>query len=100
MRAGVITRTILRISALLALVALGIWLGGHPRWLPEPVRDALVGDDAAQTYGEAVDLIEDEYYRKVPTKKLSDASLAGLVRSLDDRFSHYFDPVSYREFQA
>jgi carboxyl-terminal processing protease len=59
-----------------------------------------VGDDAAQTYAEAVDLVEGEYYRKVPTRTLSDASLAGLVRSLDDRFSHYFDPGAYREFQA
>jgi carboxyl-terminal processing protease len=100
MRPGVVIRTILRISALVALVALGIWLGGHPRWLPQPVRDALVGDDAAQTYAQAVDLVEGEYYRKVPTKTLSDASLAGLVRSLNDRFSHYFDPGAYREFQA
>ena len=27
------------------LLVLGIWLGAHPRWLPEPIADALVGSE-------------------------------------------------------
>jgi carboxyl-terminal processing protease len=100
MRAATVLRTVVQLTALVVLFALGIWLGGHPRYLPDPIRDSLVGDDAAQTYAEAVDLIEGEYYRPVGDRQLSNASLAALVRSLDDRFSHYFDPSSYREFQA
>jgi carboxyl-terminal processing protease len=81
------------------LLVLGIWLGGHPRNLPDPVRDLLVGDDNAQVYEEAIRTIYENYYRGVDETELLDTSLAAAVRSLDDRFSHYFDPKQYRAFQ-
>jgi carboxyl-terminal processing protease len=89
------------LAVVLAIVLLGggIWLGGHPDYLPNGVRSALVGDDDAQLYDEAVDILEDDYYRKVDRKQLLDKSLAAAVESLDDRFSAYFDPKAYRSFE-
>src|SRR4051794_22065332 len=81
------------------LLVVGIWLGGHPDALPGPVRDALVGDSDAQTIDRALDEVHGEYYREVPRDKLTDAALAGVVRSLRDRFSSYFTAKQYRSFQ-
>src|SRR3954469_19381329 len=81
------------------LLVLGIWLGGHPDYLPGPLRDALVGDGDAQVVDSALDTVHGQYYREVPRDKLVDAALQGVVRSLHDRFSNYFTAKQYREFQ-
>ncbi|MBJ7332646.1 MAG: S41 family peptidase [Solirubrobacteraceae bacterium] len=88
------------ILALLVPVALvgGIWLGGHPSSLPGPVRDLLV-DDQVATVSEALDRIDDDYYRRIPKDKLADAAVDGAVASLKDRFSAYFDPKEYDSYQ-
>jgi carboxyl-terminal processing protease len=82
----------------LVLLAGGIWLGGHPDYLPNGVRDALVGDDDAQLYAEATGIIEKDYYRKVNGKQLVNKALGSAVESLNDRFSNYFDPKAYQAF--
>jgi carboxyl-terminal processing protease len=84
------------LSALVALVA-GLWLGGHPRDLPGPVRDAFVQEDRALR-AELIDSIEDNFYKPVNEKKLDDASLKGIVESLDDPYSHYLTPEEARQF--
>lgn len=80
----------------------GIWLGGHPENLPEPLRDALV-DERVSLNAEALDLIEDNYFRPVNPNRVDDASIGGMVRFLQkryrDRFSHYFDPAAFAAFQ-
>jgi len=89
------------LGALLVLVLLGggIWLGGHPEWLPDRVRETLVGDDDAQLYDEAADIIQEDYYRKVDRGELLDKALGSAVDSLGDRFSAYFDPKAYKSFE-
>ena len=77
----------------------GLWLGGHPQYLPGFVRDTVIDDSEAQLYEEAVDTLADNYYRKVDRDKLIDESLTAGIKSLDDRFSAYFDPKEYREFE-
>ena len=84
------------LSALVALVV-GLWLGGHPRDLPGPVRDAFVQEDRALR-AELVDSIEDNFYKPVNDRKLDDASLKGIVESLDDPYSHYLTPKEARQF--
>ena len=81
------------IAALCALVALvaGLWLGGHPESLPGPVRDTFVQEDRA-VRAEVIDSIEDNFYKPVDEKKLDDASLKGIVESLEDPYSHYLTP--------
>jgi carboxyl-terminal processing protease len=83
--------------ALLALV-LGIFLGGHPESLPGPVRDAFVSEDRALR-AEIVETIEDNFYKPVDESKLDDASLKGIVQSLDDPYSHYLTPREADAFE-
>src|SRR5262245_23998901 len=82
------------------LLVAGIWLGGHPENLPDPLRDTLVADTDGRVYEEAIDTLERDYYRKVDRKELLDKSLEQAVGSLDDRFSHYFAPRDFTDFQA
>ena len=76
----------------------GIYLGGHPSTLPGPIRDAFVEDDRALR-SELVDTIQDNFYKPVDESKLEDASLKGIVESLDDPYSHYLTPKEAKEFQ-
>ncbi len=91
--------TVLLVVILPLLLVLGIWLGGHPRWLPGPIADALVGNEDRRVTLEALDVIHDRYYRDVPRGALSDAAIAGAVDDLDDRFSAYLSPEQYGVFQ-
>jgi carboxyl-terminal processing protease len=89
------------VAALLAVLAGGIWLGGHPANLPGPLRDVFVDESAGLT-AEATELIEDNYYRKVDESELIDSSLSGMARGLrrrfHDRFSEYFPPQILESF--
>jgi carboxyl-terminal processing protease len=91
--------TILLVVVMPLLLVLGIWLGGHPRWLPGPIADALVGSKDRRVALDALDTIHDRYYRPVPFGKLSDAAIGGAVKHLDDRFSAYLSPKEYSVFQ-
>ncbi|MEA2127846.1 MAG: carboxyl-terminal processing protease, partial [Solirubrobacteraceae bacterium] len=64
------------------LVVLGFWLGGHRRWLPGPIADALVGSEDRRVTLDALDTIHDRYYRPVPFGTLSDAAIGGAVKDL------------------
>jgi carboxyl-terminal processing protease len=91
--------TPLLVVLLPVLLAVGIYLGGHPETLPDPVADALVADSHGGVYEEALDTIERDYYREVDRDALLNRSLDQAVRSLDDRFSNYFAPRDYQDFQ-
>ncbi|HEV2726979.1 MAG TPA: S41 family peptidase [Solirubrobacterales bacterium] len=86
---------------LVAVLAAGLWLGGHPQVLPDPLRDVFV-EEPAGLVGEAAGAIEDNYYRPVGEKELGNASLQGMVRELrrrhGDRFTEYFSPESLESF--
>ncbi|HET7418412.1 MAG TPA: S41 family peptidase [Solirubrobacterales bacterium] len=89
-------------AALAAFLALGMWLGGHPRNLPGPLKDVFVEETGGLT-AEAAEAIEDSYYRPVGGKELSNASLQGMVRALrkrneEDRYSEYFSPEALESF--
>ena len=87
------------VAFLCAVFALfvGIWLGGHPENLPGVLQDALVDEDRALR-AEVIDTIEDNFYKKVDEEKLDDASLKGIVDSLEDPFSHYLTPEEATQF--
>jgi carboxyl-terminal processing protease len=88
------------VLAALGLLALGLWFGGHPEDLPGFLRSAFVSSPKTAVVDEAIQRIADDYYRPIPTSKLDDASISGLVASLGDRFSHYLTPSEYHEFTA
>jgi carboxyl-terminal processing protease len=87
--------------ALLAMLAAGLWIGGHPAHMPPFLRDAFVDESGGLT-AEATELIEDDYYRSVSKGELIDSSLQGMVRGLrrhyGDRFSEYFSPAALTGF--
>jgi carboxyl-terminal processing protease len=87
------------VAFLCAVFALfvGIWLGGHPENLPGALQDAFVDEDRALR-AEVIDTIEDNFYKKVNDEKLDDASLKGIVDSLNDPFSHYLTPKEATQF--
>ncbi len=94
-------RTLGLTAALLAMLAAGLWIGGHPARMPSFLRDVFVDESAGLT-AEASELIEDNYYRPVQQANLIDSSLNGMVRGLrrryHDRFSDYFSPKSLARF--
>jgi carboxyl-terminal processing protease len=94
-----IRRAVASLVLCLILLFAGIYLGGHPSGLPGFLRDPLVGDQDTRVVNEAIDTVNDTYYRKIPKKDLANKAIAGIVDSLDDRFSNYFDPKSYAKFQ-
>jgi carboxyl-terminal processing protease len=88
------------VAFLCAVAALfvGIWLGGHPESLPDPIRNTFVDEDRALR-AEVVDTIEDNFYKPVDEDKLEDASLKGIVNALGDQYSHYLTPDEAHQFQ-
>ncbi len=52
---------------------------------------------------DAIDVIQKDYFKPVNGSLLDNASIDGMVRGLrdryDDRFSHYFDPQEFQEFE-
>jgi carboxyl-terminal processing protease len=91
------TATIAILSALVAL-ATGLYLGGHPERLPDPVRDAFVEEDRALR-AEIVETIENNFYKPVDESALDDAALKGIVESLEDPYSAYISPKEATAFQ-
>jgi carboxyl-terminal processing protease len=87
--------------ALVVCLAAGLWLGGHPGSLPEPLREVFVNEPTG-LISEGAQAIEDNYYRPVGEEELGNASLQGMVRELrkrhGDRFSEYFSPESLESF--
>ena len=56
-------------------------------------------DENDQTLNQGLDILQRDYYRKLGRGDLVNRSLSGAVRSLGDRFSHYFDPKVFAAFQ-
>ncbi len=85
---------------LIGLVVLlaGIWLGGHPSWLPSPLRSAFVDRGDNPLVNQVLDLLERDYYRPLDRSQLVNKGLAGMVASLGDPYSHYYDPSNYQGF--
>lgn len=80
------------------LLLIGVWFGGHPNWLPSPLRSAFVDDSNGGLVNEALGAISHDYYRPIDRASLVNKGLAGAVASLNDPYSHYFDPTDYHSF--
>ena len=82
----------------LVLVVVGIWLGGHPGWMPTPLRNALTDNSGAQIVNEELSMIARDYYRPINRTQLVNKGLAAMVASLNDPYSRYYSPSAYRSF--
>src|SRR5579884_2203082 len=88
----------IRLLIVLVVLLIGIWLGGHPSWLPSPVRNTFVDRNDNPLVNQVLGLLERDYYRPVNRSQLINKRLAGMVASLDDPYSHYYDPSAYQGF--
>jgi carboxyl-terminal processing protease len=86
------------VVAAVVVLFVGIWLGGHPSWMPAGLRSALVDDSGTRLVNQALDVITRDYYRPVNRSQLINKGIAAMVASLNDPYSHYYDPSSYGSF--
>jgi carboxyl-terminal processing protease len=84
----------------LVVLAVGVWLGGHPSWLPSSLRNAFTADSQGRLVNQALDILSRDYYRPINRNALINKGLAAAVASLDDPYSHYLDPTDYGAFQS
>ena len=91
-------RVVAYVTSAIALLLVGVWFGGHPSWLPSPLRSAFVDQGNGQLVNEALDILSRDYYRPINRSDLTNKGLAAAIASLDDPYSHYFDPSDYHAF--
>jgi carboxyl-terminal processing protease len=90
-----------RAGAVIVLLLVGVWFGGHPSWLPGFIRGPFVSKTADERQVQTVlDLLSHDYYRPVNTTKLINDGLEQVVASLHDPYSHYYPPALYKSSQA
>jgi carboxyl-terminal processing protease len=81
-------------------VLAGLWLGARADRV-EPLGD-LLGDEQTLS-DEALEVIDESYFRGVDESQLEDASVGAMIQELrrryDDRFSHYFNPRQLARFE-
>ena len=87
-------------SILIGVIVLlvGIWIGGHPSWLPSPLRSAFVDKSDNPLVNQVLNMLQSDYYRPLNRSQLVNKGLAGMVASLNDPYSHYYDPSDYQGF--
>ncbi|MHB1809336.1 MAG: S41 family peptidase [Solirubrobacteraceae bacterium] len=91
----------LTVVVVLGVLSLGLFLGGHPEDLPGFARGAFVASTGeAKLVDEAIATIDHAYYRPIKERKLVGASIAGMVKSLDDPYSEYLPPSAFKHFDA
>jgi carboxyl-terminal processing protease len=90
--------TYVLVAMLPVLLVVGVWWGGHPEDLPAFARSSLVAHADTRVVDEAIERISSDYYRPVGSSSLANASVAGAVASLHDRFSHYLSPKEFHDF--
>jgi carboxyl-terminal processing protease len=91
-------RWIVRVVALLFVLLLGIWIGGHPSVLPSPLRGAFFENRGEDLMNRVLDTLTTQYYRPLKRGDLVNKSLSAMVASLNDPYSHYFSPTDYQAF--
>jgi carboxyl-terminal processing protease len=82
----------------LGILVLGMWLGGHPTWLPTALRDAFEENSGGPLVSTVLDTIAHDYYRPVNRNQLLNKGLVAMVASLDDPYSRYYSPSDYQTF--
>ena len=93
-------RYLLTVAALIAALAAGIYIGANPHTpVLGSLKDVVAPEKAEISTDQAQSLIEDDFYRKVPNTRLTNGSINGMVRSLKDPYSHYFDPEQNKAFE-
>jgi carboxyl-terminal processing protease len=86
------------ISAIVLLIV-GVYLGGHPSWIPSGIRGTFNNEgETGQFVQNVLDEVQHDFYRKVRVSKLANQGLVGAIQSLNDPYSHYYPPAQYASF--
>ncbi len=91
-------RTAATVVVVVAIFVLGLWVGGHPSWLPSAVRNAFDDNSSTPLVNTVLDTIRQDYYRRVSRNQLINKGLVAMVASLNDPYSHYYSPSAYQAF--
>ena len=97
-------RYLLQGAAYVLVLALGGTAGiyvdqAYPDWVPYVARHHVGNVDTTEL-AEAIRLVQAEYVDgNVDTAKLSHGTVSGLIASLGDPFSTYYDPSAYKKLQ-
>ena len=91
-------RIIAIVLATLLVLVIGVYLGGHPSWLPSGLRGTFTDQNDGRFVQDTLGLLKRDYYRKVDVNQLVNRGLTAAVASLDDPYSHYFSPTDYHAF--
>ncbi len=91
-------RLLLQILGGLLLLVIGLWLGGHPGWMPNAFSDVFESNSGTQVLNQELNLITGQYYRPVSRSSLLNKGMAAMVASLNDPYSRYYSPAQYRGF--
>jgi carboxyl-terminal processing protease len=83
---------------LVGVLVLGMWLGGHPSWLPTGLRDAFEENSGGPLVSTVLDTLTHDYYRPLNRNQLLNKGLVAMVASLDDPYSHYYSAGAYQQF--
>jgi carboxyl-terminal processing protease len=91
------------IAALVAVALLvGIVVGDQVGFVRDAVDDVF-GNSSGTATGQAIDVINDDYFHTVDDADLENASIGSIIDHIKhryhDRFSHYFTPSEYDRFQ-
>jgi carboxyl-terminal processing protease len=87
-----------KMLAVLVVLAIGIWWGGHPSDLPGFLRSAFVADPHDGVISEALSDIQHDYFHPVGRNGLINGSIAGAVASLNDPYAGYQQPAQFSAF--
>ena len=88
----------MRLAIGLVVLLIGVWLGGHPGWLPSGVRGTFEDNSNGQFVNQVLDMLSHDYYRPVDRSQLVNKGLTAAIASLNDPYSHYYDPSAYKAF--
>jgi carboxyl-terminal processing protease len=91
-------KILVRLAIGLVVLLIGVWLGGHPGWLPSGLRSTFEDNSNGQFVNQVLDMLSKDYYRPVDRSQLVNKGLAAAIASLNDPYSHYYDPSSYKAF--
>jgi carboxyl-terminal processing protease len=91
------------VCGVVVVLVAGVWLGGHPGWIPSSIRGTFSDQGGSKIVNEVLGDLSKDYYRPIDKNALMNLvvnkGLASAVASLKDPYSHYFDPSDYHSFQ-
>lgn len=92
-------RKLIAILAVFTALMAGVYIGAYPETpVVGGLKDLVAPDKATIPTDQVQELIEDDFYRAVPEAELTDSSINGMVKELDDPYSHYFNPEENKAF--